>query len=199
MSGSNKSASQTASFKARTVNIENMDECYLVIFYNIGQYLLLQRAYEFDDQDQESGMNTYHIEYCDQSKSMYGGIETIVLHKDKLDIQLNEDAVNQLQINKKVSINFELDKKQYDELEVQLKNIFDGDDCFSIAASKEVVIDYTNWRGERSLRIILPVETFFGLNEFHPGEQWLLKAIDVEKNAERVFAMKDIHSWQPNI
>lgn len=62
---------------------------------------------------------------------------------------------------------------------------------------KEVIIDYTNWRGERSLRRILPLETFFGLNEFHPGEQWLLKAIDVEKNVERVFAMKDIHSWKP--
>lgn len=62
---------------------------------------------------------------------------------------------------------------------------------------QEVVIDYTNWRGERSLRTIRPVKMFFGLNEFHPGEQWLLHAIDVEKNADRVFAMKDIHSWTP--
>lgn len=62
--------------------------------------------------------------------------------------------------------------------------------------TQEVIIDYTNWRGERGLRTIHPVEMFFGINEFHPGEQWLLKAIDMDKNAERVFAMKDIHSWK---
>jgi predicted DNA-binding transcriptional regulator YafY len=63
--------------------------------------------------------------------------------------------------------------------------------------NQEVIIDYTNYRGERGMRTIRPMEMFFGLNDFHPGEQWLLKAIDVEKNAERVFAMKDIHSWTP--
>lgn len=64
--------------------------------------------------------------------------------------------------------------------------------------SKEVFIDYTNWRKERSLRKILPLEIFFGLNEFHPGEQWLLKAIDIDKKVERIFAIKDIHSWNPS-
>ena len=57
-----------------------------------------------------------------------------------------------------------------------------------------VIIDYTNYRGESGCRVIMPIEKFFGINEFHPGEQWLIRATDVEKNAERVFAMKDIHS-----
>jgi hypothetical protein len=65
--------------------------------------------------------------------------------------------------------------------------------------SKEVIINYTNWRGENGNRTILPLEMFFGLNEFHPGEQWLLKAIDLDKNMERIFAVKDIHSWKPKI
>lgn len=60
---------------------------------------------------------------------------------------------------------------------------------------REVTIDYTNYRGERSLRRILPLGTFWGANEWHREEQWLLSAVDLEKKASRIFAMKDVHSW----
>ncbi len=60
-----------------------------------------------------------------------------------------------------------------------------------------VVIDYTNWRGERSKRRIHPVTLTFGSNEWHKDLQWLLTAYDVDKEAVREFAMKDIHSWEP--
>lgn len=62
-----------------------------------------------------------------------------------------------------------------------------------------VTIDYTNYRGERSLRRVLPLDILFGSTEFHPEPQWLLTAIDEDKKAERVFAMKDIHSWTPKV
>jgi predicted DNA-binding transcriptional regulator YafY len=58
-----------------------------------------------------------------------------------------------------------------------------------------VLIDYTNYRGERSVRKIVPGQLYFGHNEFHKEDQWLLDALDVEKDALRTFAMKDIHSW----
>lgn len=60
-----------------------------------------------------------------------------------------------------------------------------------------VKILYKNWRGETSLRTILPGDTVFGSNEWHPEEQWFLKALDLDKNAERIFAMKDISAWFP--
>lgn len=60
---------------------------------------------------------------------------------------------------------------------------------------QEVVIDYTNWRGERGERKIWPRRIRFEATEWHKGEQWLLEAIDVEKGELRLFAMKDIHSW----
>ncbi len=65
--------------------------------------------------------------------------------------------------------------------------------------AKEVVIAYTNWRGERGLRRIVPVPggISFGSNEWHTEPQWLMEAIDVEKGAVRTFAIKDIHSWTP--
>jgi predicted DNA-binding transcriptional regulator YafY len=63
--------------------------------------------------------------------------------------------------------------------------------------AQDVRIDYTNWRNERSSRIISPIELFFGSNLYHPEAQWLLVALDVEKNATRTFALKNIHHWQP--
>ncbi len=60
-----------------------------------------------------------------------------------------------------------------------------------------VEIDYTNYRGERSLRKIVPDSVHWGSNEWHTEDQWLLYALDVEKQAMRHFAMKDIHSWTP--
>ncbi len=61
-----------------------------------------------------------------------------------------------------------------------------------------VVIDYTNWRGERAMRRIQSISISFGSNQWHPQKQWLLTAIDHnDKNySEKSFAMKDIHSWQ---
>ena len=57
-----------------------------------------------------------------------------------------------------------------------------------------VVIDYINWKGERSLRAILPESLSFGSNEWHPKPQWLLRAFDVEKAAWRDFAVSDIQN-----
>jgi predicted DNA-binding transcriptional regulator YafY len=62
---------------------------------------------------------------------------------------------------------------------------------------KEVVIDYTNWRGERSKRRIRPHQIVFENNEWHPETQWLLEAADLEKGEMRTFALANIHSWQP--
>lgn len=62
--------------------------------------------------------------------------------------------------------------------------------------SKKVVkITYTNYKGETAERTIIPIELWFGSTEYHPEEQWLLKAFDLEKKAERNFAVKDIRSW----
>lgn len=62
--------------------------------------------------------------------------------------------------------------------------------------SKAVFIDYTNYRGERSVRQIIPNGMmYWGSNEWHPEEQWLIRAWDVEKQASRTFAMLGIHKW----
>lgn len=60
---------------------------------------------------------------------------------------------------------------------------------------QQVIIDYTNWRGERGLRRIIPLSIQFENSEWHPDTQWILHAVDVERGATREFAMVSIHSW----
>jgi hypothetical protein len=56
---------------------------------------------------------------------------------------------------------------------------------------KLVIIDYTNYKGERR-------EHKFCTSPFHSGEeQWFMFARDIETTLYRMFAMKDIHSWKP--
>lgn len=65
---------------------------------------------------------------------------------------------------------------------------------------KQVVIDYTNYKGERRKRIVTPVRLFYvqkGQNEWHKDAQWIMVAIDQQSNTPKDFAMKNIHSWQP--
>lgn len=76
----------------------------------------------------------------------------------------------------------------------------DEHDPVTLALAAQVYIDYTNYRGERSVRLIepLPDGLFFGSNEYHPQQQWLLRAVDVEKKALRTFALRDVHGWDVN-
>lgn len=65
-----------------------------------------------------------------------------------------------------------------------------------VYTGRVTLVDYTNWRGQRKLRRIVPREIRFGSNDWHPEEQWLLLASDLESGQQREFAMKDIHSWK---
>ena len=61
--------------------------------------------------------------------------------------------------------------------------------------NKIVKILYTNWKGETRYRTIIPISIEFKSTNWHKEEQWILNAIDVDKNAERGFAVKDIKEW----
>jgi hypothetical protein len=64
-------------------------------------------------------------------------------------------------------------------------------------SEKNVTVRYKNYRGEVAVRTIIPIEggLFWGKTEYHPHEQWLLKVWDVEKNAERIYALCDIQEF----
>jgi len=54
-----------------------------------------------------------------------------------------------------------------------------------------VEIGYTNYRGEFAVRCIIPLSFWYGSTDWHPEPQWLVKAYDADKGAERDFAFKD--------
>ncbi len=60
---------------------------------------------------------------------------------------------------------------------------------------QQVSILYANHRGETSSRIVIPHRIWFGRTEWHPEDQWLLDAYDLERQANRSFALKDIKTW----
>lgn len=59
----------------------------------------------------------------------------------------------------------------------------------------DVVIDYTNWRGERRERTVKPIGIAFTSTPHHPQLQWIMWALDEERAVLRAFAMKNIHSF----
>jgi predicted DNA-binding transcriptional regulator YafY len=61
-----------------------------------------------------------------------------------------------------------------------------------VLAGREIRIRYRNWRGELSLRRIVPDHIWFGATEWHPEHQWLLDALDLDKGERRSFAILDI-------
>lgn len=66
---------------------------------------------------------------------------------------------------------------------------------FSVEPEKGVNVLYTNWQGKTAIRRIVPIEVKWETSEWHPEPQWILDAWDIEKDARRSFAMKDIRSW----
>ena len=62
-----------------------------------------------------------------------------------------------------------------------------------------VKILYRNYKGEVAYRTIIPKSIDFTSTDWHPEEQWILTAFDVDKNAEKGFAVVDIKEWVKNI
>lgn len=61
-----------------------------------------------------------------------------------------------------------------------------------IAMGMTIQFDYVNWQGVPASRKAEVQAIHFGATEYHPEPQWLMSARDTEKQANRVFAMKDM-------
>ncbi|KTC37327.1 MAG: Imm10 family immunity protein [Pseudomonas sp.] len=88
-----------------------------------GQYLLLQRAEHFDEQDEALGMATYHVELGGQGVSGYGGIEQVLLAPGQLTLHFSQ-AVAWCRSLPSLEIRWETGLLVPDELEAALTGIF---------------------------------------------------------------------------
>ena len=48
---------------------------------------------------------------------------------------------------------------------------------------------YQNHQGEIAWRHVIPLTMWYGSTQWHPEPQWLLKARDLDRDAERDFAV----------
>lgn len=62
----------------------------------------------------------------------------------------------------------------------------------NIIFGQETQFEYINYKGIKSTRNVIPMSLYFGSNEFHSENQWLMIAYDLDKHCERTFALKDI-------
>lgn len=69
-------------------------------------------------------------------------------------------------------------------------------DLSPVSSGGDVVIDYVNWRGERRWRLVRPLGLTCDSTEWHPERQWLLRAVDLEKSEERLFALAGVRGWR---
>jgi len=57
---------------------------------------------------------------------------------------------------------------------------------------QKVKFTYTNWKGKTRQRQAIFYKFFLGSNQYHPTQQWLVTGYDLEKEAERTFALENI-------
>jgi hypothetical protein len=100
--------------------VNNIDENYKMIAFGdneeeekIENYVILQRANTFDEQDKKLGMDSYYIEYNDQSNSGYGVCEQISLDENLINIKFS--TKNEKDIK---NIFLRLDKAKYKKEEL---------------------------------------------------------------------------------
>jgi hypothetical protein len=67
-----------------------------------------------------------------------------------------------------------------------------GDTGAYTVSTEPISILYRNYRGSTAIRRIVPSRIWFGSTEWHPEPQWVMEAVDLDKGAERSFAMRDI-------
>lgn len=124
----------TRRFKADCVSIEEDSEQWLVGFadaeFNAGRYLLLQRAKSPPDEDVALGLDGYHVEVDDPSRSCHGGISSFELFPDRAVVAFDEETAAVFDDEAGLVVEFALRPKQLDQLRDALAKVFDGDECF---------------------------------------------------------------------
>lgn len=67
---------------------------------------------------------------------------------------------------------------------------------FELDYGQIIEFDYTNYRGEKGKRKAKFEAIYWGCNEYHTKQQFLVSAIDLEKNQHRTFAASDMENLE---
>jgi hypothetical protein len=121
-------------FHAGHVTVEDMGDYLLVGFadrqFATVNYLTLQRAHEFDEQDRRTGMAEVYIERNDQGFSGYGGMESFELLPDRVRVRFDARSAPIMAGCREMEISFDLNREQFGVLQAGLRRCFDGFNYF---------------------------------------------------------------------
>jgi hypothetical protein len=79
---------------------------------------------------------------------------------------------------------------------VQCATVYDKEQERPSISDKQIVtFTYQNHRDETVMRTAFPIAIEWKKTKWHPIEQWILEAWDMDKDAMRSFAMEDIREW----
>lgn len=137
----------------------------------------------------ERSLQTYHVLQASYDKGVADGEASERLERIALTVQEFFVRAN----GKRLSYLAALEKDRTLTLQ-RLRQIV-GEDEPALAEPTPARILYRNHRGETAWRTITPLRVWFGATEWHPEPQYLLKAVDTEKGAERDFALRDVLRW----
>ena len=86
------------------------------------EYVIVERALKFDEQDIKLGMDSYYFEYSDQSNSGYDLCSKVALHQNEIVFSIKHKCINDItSITVSYKENVIEDIKEYRKM---LSNIF---------------------------------------------------------------------------
>jgi hypothetical protein len=101
-------------YKFNASHVFNEDDDYMVMLgfsddeFEPSQFVILQKAHEYDDQDIKLGMDKVHIQVEDQLRAQYGGISAFKLEGNCLSIELENETKNSLKVDGNIEITLDL-------------------------------------------------------------------------------------------
>jgi hypothetical protein len=125
----------TPTFHASCLSIENTDACLRVGFadreFDTADYLMLQRAHEFDEQDKRLGTANVYVERNDQANSMYGGIKRFELLPGRIRVLFDEHGSKVMCGLQEMEVTFDAGAERLPALRAALLRCFEGLDGYS--------------------------------------------------------------------
>lgn len=94
--------------------------------FDTKEYLWFQR---YLDPDEDDGV---YIERNGQEYGTYGGIEKLVLFRDKIELSLSATTAKILDTEQVIEINFSATDEQFENFRAELKRVFDGERVLEI-------------------------------------------------------------------
>ena len=125
----------SAGFTATELSVINEDDALITTLAapaGKGEpvYLMLQRADEYDEQDIAMGMDEPYIEYCGQEFAWYGHMHAVILHPNRLSVQMDAEAAMQMDDDGQIDVRFNLAPERYAQLQQAVRTTFAGWDYY---------------------------------------------------------------------